>query len=138
MTIRHADPAGPSLPADRSRLFDIWARSVRQTHDFISDGERAKLPPLVGDDLASPDTEFWGICCEQTVMGLAGNKIESLFLASVYLRQGGGSRLVAHARTLHDELTVDVNEPAAVSFYKPVGFVVEGRSEQDDQGTHTR
>ena len=41
-----------------------------------------------------------------------------------------------HAQALHDELTVDVNEQNSVarSFYEACGFVVEGRSELDDQG----
>jgi putative acetyltransferase len=44
--------------------------------------------------------------------------------------------LIEHARSLHDGLTVDVNEQnqAAVCFYKACGFVVERRSELDDTG----
>lgn len=67
-------------------------------------------------------------------MGMAGPRIESLFLAPEFHRRGGGRRLIDHARSLADKLTVDVNEQntAAVAFYKACGFVVEGRSELDD------
>jgi putative acetyltransferase len=43
---------------------------------------------------------------------------------------------VDHARALHGELTVDVNEQnaAAVAFYQACGFVNEGRSELDESG----
>jgi putative acetyltransferase len=44
--------------------------------------------------------------------------------------------MVRHAQSLHSELTVDVNEQnaAARRFYEACGFVVEGRSELDEQG----
>jgi putative acetyltransferase len=69
-------------------------------------------------------------------MGLSGSKLESLFLAPEFHRQGGGRRLVQHAQSLRGELTVDVNEQnaAACRFYEACGFVVEGRSELDSTG----
>jgi putative acetyltransferase len=62
--------------------------------------------------------------------------VESLFLAPEFHKRGGGRRLIEHARARHDELTVDVNEQntAAVAFYRACGFIVEGRSELDDDG----
>jgi putative acetyltransferase len=62
--------------------------------------------------------------------------MDSLFLAPQFHRRGGGRRLVQHAQALYGELTVDVNEQnaAARAFYEACGFVVEGRSEHDDQG----
>lgn len=69
-------------------------------------------------------------------MGMSGSRIESLFLAPEFQRRGGGRRLVHHAQERHDELTVGVNEQnaAARAFYEACGFVVEGRSERDEQG----
>ena len=69
-------------------------------------------------------------------MGMAGSTMESLFLAPEFHRQGGGRRLVQHARARRGELTVDVNEQntAAVDFYKACGFVVEGRLDLDETG----
>jgi putative acetyltransferase len=62
--------------------------------------------------------------------------LESLLLAPEFHRRGGGRRLLTHAQALHGELTVDVNEQndAACRFYLACGFVVEGRSELDDDG----
>lgn len=56
-----------------------------------------------------------------------------MFLAPEFQRCGGGRRLVQHARQLHGELTVDVNEQnqAACRFYEACGFVIIGRSELD-------
>jgi putative acetyltransferase len=69
-------------------------------------------------------------------MGMSGSKMEALFLAPEFHRQGGGRRLVLHAQELHGELTTDVNEqnPAACRFYEACGFIVEGRSALDDAG----
>jgi putative acetyltransferase len=69
-------------------------------------------------------------------LGLSGSKIDSLFLAPEFLRQGGGRRLVQFAQEFRGELSVDVNEQnlAACRFYAACGFVVEGRSEFDDAG----
>ena len=65
-----------------------------------------------------------------------GCKMESLFLVPERHRRGAGRRLVRHALALHGELTVDVNEQnaAACRFYEACRFVVERRSELDEQG----
>ena len=121
-------------------LFDVWLRAVRATHTFVADADIEAFKPLVHDYLASNETEFWVLCADDGsimgFMGIAGTRMESLFLAPEFHRRGGGRRLVAHARALRGELSVDVNEQnaAAVDFYEACGFVVEGRSEVDATG----
>lgn len=127
-------------PADRDVLLDIWLRSVRETHTFVSEGDIRSFIPLVRDYLASSEPELWVLCSESEAtmgfMGMSGSKIDALFLAPEYLRRGGGRRLVRHAQELRGGLSVDVNEqnPEARRFYEACGFVVEGRSELDDMG----
>jgi putative acetyltransferase len=134
MVIRRA------APADRETLFDIWLRSVRATHGFVSEDDMTVFMPLVREYLGSNGTDFWVLCTGDGspigFMGLAGSKMESLFLAPEQHGRGGGRRMVEHARVLCGELTVDVNEQntGAVAFYKACGFVVEGRSELDESG----
>ena len=129
-----------AIPTDREVLLDIWLRSVRATHTFVSEEEVRSMTPQVRDYLASSEPEFWVLGDDSGVirgfMGMSGSKMESLFLAPEFQRQGAGRRLVRHAQQLHGELTVDVNEQntAARGFYEACGFVVEGRSELDDQG----
>jgi putative acetyltransferase len=129
-----------ATPEDRNVLFDVWLRSVAATHAFVPDADIQAFKPLVRDYLASNGTDFWVLCdVDEAVagfMGMAGPIVESLFLAPEFHRRGGGRRLVEHARTLHDELTVDVNEQneSAVAFYQACGFVTEGRSELDETG----
>jgi putative acetyltransferase len=98
------------------------------------------MTPQVRDYLASSEPEFWVLGDDSGVirgfMGMSGSKMDSLFIAPEFQRRGAGLRLVLHAHALHGELTVAVNEQnvAARGFYEACGFVVEGRSELDDQG----
>jgi putative acetyltransferase len=134
MSIRRA------TPTDREVLLDIWLRSVRATHTFLAEADIQSFLPLVRDYLASAEPEFWVLCSDAGAplgfMGLAGSKMEALFLAPEFQRRGGGRRLVQHAQQLHGALTVDVNEqnPAACRFYEACGFVVVGRSALDSTG----
>ena len=134
MSIRRA------VPTDRDILVDVWLRSVRATHTFLSEEDIQSLLPLVRDYLTSDEPEFWVLCSDSGAplgfMGLSGSKMEALFLAPEFQRRGGGRRLVQHAQHLHAALTVDVNEqnPAAYRFYEACGFVVEGRSPLDSTG----
>ena len=129
-----------AIPTDCEVLLDIWLRSVRATHTFVSEEDIRSMVPQVRDYLASSEPEFWVLCDDSGAimgfMGMSGSKMESLFLAPEFHRRGGGRRLVRHAQALHGELTVDVNEQnsAARCFYEACGFVVEGRSELDAQG----
>ena len=129
-----------AIADDRDVLFDVWLKSVQATHTFVSEADIQSFIPLVRDYLGSSATEFWVLCAAEGAvmgfMGLAGSSVESLFLAPEFHRQGGGRRLVEHARARGGELTVDVNEQntPAVAFYKGCGFVVEGRSELDETG----
>ena len=125
---------------DGPLLLDIWLRSVRATHTFLSEADIQSLLPHVKEYLSSEASGLLVLCSRNGVcigfMGMKGNKMDSLFLAPEYQGCGCGRRLVEHARALHKELTVDVNEqnPAALGFYQKCGFIVEGRSPVDDAG----
>jgi len=130
-----------SRAADLDTLVALWERSVRATHDFLTEADIDALRPLVGDALSNDALELWVLTDKTDVlmgfMGLAGNDIAALFLEPAHRGQGGGRRLVAHAQELRaGHLTVDVNEqnPAARGFYEALGFVVVGRSPLDDDG----
>lgn len=124
---------------DRDALFDVWLRSARATHTFVPEDQLQLLMAPTRAYLASA-AEMWVLCAPTGppigFMGLAGSSLESLFLVPEVLRRGFGRRLVSHARQLLGSLRVDVNEQnhAAVLFYKACGFVVDGRSEVDDEG----
>jgi putative acetyltransferase len=128
-----------SVPVDHDALVDIWLRSVRATHDFLTRQDIEHLHQLVKNG-ALNGLEIWVLCDETDkavgFMGLSDAKVEALFLAPEVHRRGYGRQLLTHARELKGNLTVDVNEqnPAAVQFYEACGFVVEGRSPLDGSG----
>lgn len=126
-------------PNDHATLVDIWVRSVRATHVFLSEVDIQFYLPLVRDH-ALKELELWVLANDDEslmgFMGLSENKLEALFLAPEFLRRGGGRLLVEHARQLKGPLLVDVNEqnPQAVSFYESLGFTMTSRSELDSSG----
>lgn len=128
-----------ALPSEKMKLVDIWLRSVRATHHFLSEADIQALFPIVRD-VALENLELWVLCDGRDVpvgfMGLADGALEALFLAPEYIGRGCGRKLVEHARKLKGPLRVDVNEqnPAAIEFYRKCGFVIAGRSETDSDG----
>lgn len=127
-----------AVAADRDILLDCWLRSVRATHDFVAPEDIDAMIPQVSAYLTS-NPDIWGAADGDVLMGFMGmsaNKMDALFLAPEFHGRGVGRQLVEHARSLHGELLVDVNEQnhAARGFYESCGFVVESRSELDDDG----
>ena len=127
--------------ADLDTLVALWERSVRATHEFLTEADIDALRPLVREALSDDALELWVLTEKADVpigfMGLAGHDIAALFLEPARRGQGYGRRLVAHAQQLRGgQLTVDVNEqnPAARGFYEALGFRVVGRSPLDDGG----
>lgn len=122
-----------------STLVEIWLRSVRATHGFLSEQDIAALEPLVRERVL-PKLEVWVLCDDADTpvgfMALNGNSLEGLFIDPAHIGAGGGRLLLAHARRLKGPLSVDVNEqnPAALRFYLANGFEITGRSETDSGG----
>jgi len=126
-------------PDDRERLVDIWWRSASATHRFLSMAQlEALLPDVRTLQLESLDT--W-VLCAQTAEAIGflvmdGRSVDALFIAPDWLRRGGGSQLLRHARLLTGALTVEVNEQndGALKFYLANGFAIAGRSPTDRAG----
>lgn len=130
---------------DAETLAQLWLRSVRATHDFLSEDVIAELYPQVRD-LYLPAVTLWlaldarGVCLG--FMGLqinedaTGADVAMLFVDPAARGKGVGRRLLDQARADHGHLTVDVNEqnPQAWGFYRHYGFVQTGRSALDQQG----
>lgn len=129
-----------AVPEDVQPLTDIWCRSVRATHDFLSDDDVQSLEPVVREQVI-PALETWVLVSASGVqlgfIALSGRAVEALFVDPPAFGKGGGTLLLTHARQQRMEpLAVDVNEqnPGALGFYKSAGFEVVGRSPTDGQG----
>jgi putative acetyltransferase len=127
------------LPTDNSLLVEIWLRSVRATHTFLSEQDIEELYPQVRD-LYLPAVDIW-VCedatgCLTGFIGLQETQVEMLFVDPANFGQGIGTALLDHAKKRHANLTVDVNEqnPRAHGFYRRYGFEDVGRSATDSAG----
>lgn len=124
--------------ADADRLLQIWRASVDATHDFLSPEDRAAIDREVQAYI--PAARLWvGVGEAGKIvgfMGLSGSHMDALFLDPDHRGAGVGRAFVAHAFSLHGELTCDVNErnAQAVGFYRRLGFVPTGRSDRDGAG----
>ena len=126
-------------PEEGPRLLEVWEASVRATHDFLSESDIQFFKPFVLPGLFALD---YLRCVRDedgslvAFVGVAGAKMEALFVDPSWRRAGVGRRLAMHAIVDLGARTVDVNEQnqQAVAFYRQLGFEVEGRSEMDSLG----
>lgn len=135
--------ANLSVVSDRTpelveRLVDVWERSVRATHAFLSEAEVAEIKPFVPQALTGVETlvvaEKDGV--PVGFMGVQDGRLEMLFLDPVERGHGLGRRLLEHG-TAHlgvTELTVNAQNPQAVGFYEHLGFRTYRRTETDEEG----
>ncbi|ALS02822.1 acetyltransferase [Enterococcus silesiacus] len=116
-------------------LVEIWERSVEQTHEFLRREDLITIKKELPTYFPHLDVKVW---TDQEKLigfsGVAGNKLEMLFLDPRYIGQGYGKQIV---RTLLEEngiQLVDVNEQnlSARHFYQALGFEAYERSEVDD------
>ena len=125
--------------ADRhSQLLKLWEQSVRASHHFLNDEQILKIRQHIIQHGYFDQVQLFHVEHQQQIlgfMGLAGSKLEMLFIFPLAFRQGIGSQLLQHALTL-DGTEVDVNEqnPDAITFYLKYGFKIISRSETDSEG----
>ena len=128
-------------PQDREPLLALWERSVRATHDFLTENDIVSLRPLVAEELASDAVAWWVLASDASdpigFLGYTKDTIEGLFIDPAHRGIGAGRFLVEHAQRLATgPLAVDVNEQngAAIRFYERMGFTVVSRSPTDGAG----
>ena len=131
----------PARAEDREELLALWERSVRATHEFLTEEDIVALRPLVAGELAGTAVDWWVLLSPSAAiigfLGYTSGTIEALFIDPAHRRRGAGRLLVAHAQRLAaGPLAVDVNEAneQAVRAYQALGFSVVGRSPTDPGG----
>ena len=121
------------------KLIDVWEKSVRETHLFLSNKEideiknfvpmALKLVPhlIIESDANGVPIAF---------MGIDDRKLEMLFIDPRERGKGLGRKLLEHGITNYGVKEVVVNEqnPQAKGFYEHMGFKVYERSKIDEQG----
>ena len=129
----------PAVAADFDALLTVWEASVRATHDFMSEADIDRVRPVVRDALPSvphlvcvrgPDGRPIGF------VGAGEGTVYMLFVDPALRGRRIGRALLEHAVAAFGARALDVNEenPAALGFYRRLGWEVIGRSPLDHTG----
>ena len=121
------------------QLLEVWERSVRATHLFLSADEVAEIKPYVPQALREIPhlVAAWRADgAPAGFLGVDGRKLEMLFLAPEERGKGLGRKLVQYGMERFGirEVTVNEQNPQARGFYERMGFRVCQRWELDEQG----
>lgn len=121
------------------KLFQIWKKSVKETHLFLSEQEIGKIAGYVPEALKTVPylmtvTDENG--APAGFMGISERKLEMLFLLPEARGKGLGHRLLRYAVEKYavNEVCVNEQNPQAREFYEHEGFKVYRRTEHDEQG----
>lgn len=126
-------------PEQLAPLVDVWERSVRATHHFLSESEIQRIKAYVPQALAESEHL---VVEEETpgaplgFLGVNGNRLEMLFLDPAARGKGLGRKLIQYGiDAFHiQEVTVNEQNPQAVDFYQHLGFVTYRRTDRDEEG----
>lgn len=120
-------------------LLDIWERSVRATHLFLSDGEIESIKEYVPRALTG--VEALTVAEDEggrpvAFMGTENGTLEMLFIAPEERGKGLGKRLLRYGidHLGVKKLAVNEQNPQAKGFYEHMGFHACKRTERDEQG----
>lgn len=120
-------------------LLDIWEKSVRATHHFLSDKEIRQIREYVPQALEGVAQLFLAEKESGEPVGFMGTenkRLEMLFLAPGECGQGIGKQLIQYGITNCgiQEVTVNEQNPQAVGFYEHMGFKTYKRTDCDEEG----
>lgn len=128
-----------STSADQhAALLELWEQSVRATHHFLTEAQILQIRQQIMEFGYFDQVQLFHVEHQQQVlgfMGIAGHKLEMLFISSDAFRQGIGSQLLQYALELGvTEVEVNEQNPDATAFYLKHGFEIIRRSETDSEG----
>lgn len=120
-------------------LLEVWERSVRATHLFLSDGEVKSIKAYVPQALAN--VAHLIVAENETrvpvaFMGVEDGVLEMLFIDPEERGKGLGRQLITCGIEKYgiERLAVNEQNPQAKGFYEHMGFIVYKRTETDEQG----
>ena len=128
-----------NLPTELlDQLVDLWEGSVNATHLFLSSEEIAAIKQYVPQGMQAVEHLIVAEAEGQVAafMGIAGTKLEMLFVDSSRLGQGIGKKLLLYGIENYgvNEVTVNEQNPKALGFYEHMGFSAYKRIATDEQG----
>ena len=122
---------------DYSSLSEIWERSVRATHDFLTEKSIEEIRSALIPEYF-PNVDLYAVDDSGSLagfIGLSGEMIEMLFVDADCRGLGYGSMLLDFAKA-NGATRVDVNQqnPSALLFYISKGLHIIGLDDTDEAG----
>lgn len=121
------------------QLVELWEKSVKETHLFLSEDEIESIKKYVPQALKDINTLVIienEINCPIAFMGVQEEKLKMLFILPKERGKGLGKKLLQYGIENYsiEELTVNEQNTLAKRFYEHMGFKVYKRTEYDEQG----
>ena len=120
-------------------LLNIWERSVRATHLFLSGPEVERIKTYVPQAVES--VEHLVVVENDSgelvaFMGITDDRLEMLFISPEARGKGMGKQLLCYGIQNYGirEVTVNEQNPQAVGFYEHIGFEAYKRTDFDEEG----
>lgn len=121
------------------QLTQIWERSVKATHLFLSDDEITEIKKFVPDTLS--EIAHLVIAINEAgdaigFMGVEDSKIEMLFISPDERGKGLGKAFIEYGieHFAVNQVTVNEQNPQAIGFYEHLDFSVYNRTDTDEEG----
>lgn len=127
----------PYRADDEEEVIALWLASTIEGQSFLPEEYWRAMEPEIR--ALTPQAETWVLAGGDELvafMALLDDTIGGLFTHPDHQSSGHGARLVAHARTLHDPLFVEVfaANADALRFYRRCGFVDHDSRVHEDSG----
>lgn len=112
--------------SDLESVLNSWESATRLAHEFMTDEFIAEQRVNV-ENVYLPNTDTWVAEINGSVKGfisLMGNEVGAIFLQPEHHRLGIGKTLINKAKSLHDELELEVFKVNKIGqrFYENCGF----------------
>ena len=122
-----------------NQLLEVWEKSVRATHLFLSDREIKNIKeyvPQALNGIAHLMIDAGEAGRAVAFMGIEDGTLEMLFISPEERGKGLGKRLIEYGIESYsvERLAVNEQNPQAKGFYEHMGFEVYQRDELDGQG----
>lgn len=121
------------------QLIEVWKKSVRATHLFLSDNEIKDIKKYVPQAIngiahlivVENESKY-----PVAFMGIKEQTLEMLFITPEERGKGLGKQLILYGIENYSikELAVNEQNPLAKGFYEHMGFQVYKRTDHDEQG----
>ena len=121
------------------QLLQVWEKSVKATHLFLSDNEIKNIKEYVPQALENIANLIIAVDKNQnpiSFMGIEDQTLEMLFITPEQIGKGLGKHLIEYGIKNYNirKLTVNEQNLKAKGFYEHMGFQVYKRTDNDEQG----